>query len=65
VVLCRAVTIPGPGDEAPPEKNPPLTKLDHLAFKIVIKKGKILKIKPQTAIIRHHAFVAVLFRILK
>jgi len=35
-----------------------LTKLGHLALKIVIKKGKILKIKPQTAITRHHAFVA-------
>jgi len=30
-----------------------------------MKKGKILKIKPLTAINRHHAFVAVCFRILK
>jgi len=49
----RAVASPGPGGEAPPEKNfppPPLTKSGHLAFKIVFKKGKILKIKPQTVI---------------
>jgi len=32
----------------PPEKNfsSPLTKSGYLAFKIVMKRGKILKIKP-------------------
>jgi len=53
MALCRAIAIPGQGGEAPP-----LMKSGHLAFKIVIKKGKILKIKPQTAINWHHAFVA-------
>jgi len=38
VILCRAVAIPGSEGKAP------LTKSGHLAFKIVIKKGKILKI---------------------
>jgi len=51
VVLCRVVAISGPGGgeggEAPLKKvSPSLTKSDHLAFKIEIKKGKILKIKP-------------------
>jgi len=46
-------------------RSPPLTKSGNLAFKIVIKKRKILKIKPQMAINRQHAFVAVCFRILK
>jgi len=33
--------------EAPLEKNsPPLTKSGHLAFKVVIKNRKMLKIKP-------------------
>jgi len=66
--LCRALAIPGPGGEAPSslKKIPsPLTKSGNLAFKIVTKKEKILKIKSQTAINRHHAFVAVCFRILK
>jgi len=47
VVLCRAVAIPGPwGKAPPPRKNfALLTKSGHLAFKIVMKKGKILKIK--------------------
>jgi len=44
-------------------------KSGHLAFKIVIKKGKILKTKPQMAINRHArivvAFVAMCFKILK
>jgi len=64
VVLCRAAALPGPGGEAPPKKYFAfLTKSGHLAFKIVIKKNT--KIKPQTAINRHHAFVAVCFKILK
>jgi len=56
VVLCKAVAIPGPL-----KKVSPLTKSGHLVFKNVIKKGKILKTKPQTAINQHHAFVAVFF----
>jgi len=48
VALYRAIAIPGLGGLSPPEKNfaPLLTKSGHLAFKTVIKKGKILKIKP-------------------
>jgi len=63
---CRAVAILGPGGETHPEKSFAVpTKSSHLAFKIVITKAKILKIKPQTAINRHHAYVAVCFKILK
>jgi len=47
VVLCRAVAIQTPEDEALLKKFcSSLAKSGHLAFKIVIKKGKILKIKP-------------------
>jgi len=51
---------PRPGDKAPPseKKFAPLAKLGHLAFKIVIKKGKILKIKPEMAL-GPHLFVKV------
>jgi len=52
------------GRSHPGAVSTPLKKSGHLAFKIVVKE-KILKIKPQTAINRHHAFVAVCFRILK
>jgi len=62
VVLCRAVAIPETLKKISPFL---LKKSGHLVFKIVIKKGKILKTKPQTVINRHHAFVAVCFKILK
>jgi len=62
VVLCRAVAITRPESEGSTEKNfAPLMKSGHFALKIVIKKEKILKIKPQTANNRHHAFVAVCY----
>jgi len=66
--LVQGRSHPGARGLSPhPEKIPlpPLTKSGHLAFKIVIKKGKILKIKPKMAINQHHSFVAVCFRILK
>jgi len=49
VVFCRAVTIPEPEGLNPPEKifaSLPLTKSGYFAFKIVTKKGQLLKIKP-------------------
>jgi len=64
VVLYRAVTIPRPGGEAPPEKNFAfLTKSGHLTFKSVIKKGKILKLnlKRQSTDITHSLQCALNF----
>jgi len=42
--MCRAVAIPGPGSKAHHLKKFALQmKSGHLAFKIVMKKGKIEK----------------------
>jgi len=43
LVTCRAVA--SQGGEAPPPNNSPPPEIRPLAFKIVIKKGKVLKIK--------------------
>jgi len=53
VVFCKAVAIPRPEGEVPlPDK------IRSFSFENCDKEGKILKIKPQTAINRHHTFVA-------
>jgi len=66
LVLCRAVAIPGPGGEPSPEKHfaLPLTKSGHLVFKIVIKKGKTLKLnlKRQSTDITHSLQCALKFQ---
>jgi len=61
----KAVAIPGPERAKPSLKKMlhPSDAIKSLAFRIVIKNGKMLKIKSSTAIDRHHAFVAVCFRI--
>jgi len=48
----RAVASPGPEGEAPLKKSLSLDEIRTFAFKNVIKKGKVLKIKPSTAINR-------------
>jgi len=65
VVLCRAVAIPETLKKSPHPPSPDEIGLFTVAFKIVIKKEKMLKPKPQTVINRHHAFVAMCFKILK
>jgi len=63
-VLCRAVAIPGPKGEAPLKNFALLTKSGHLAFKNVIKNGKILKLnfKWQSTDITHSLQCALKFK---
>jgi len=59
--------VASPGGKAPLKiiSPSPANEIRPLAFKLEIKKGKILQIKSKTAINRHHAFVAVCFSISK